>query len=77
MATGVSRFAEIMISSKVISLEQFQEADQVARESGKSTGDILVQLGYASGDEVMTGLAEEHRMPFVDLSQNKISESVV
>jgi type IV pilus assembly protein PilB len=77
MATGVSRFAEILIRNKVISIDQFREAEQVARESGKPAGEILVQLGYATSDEVMQALASEHRIPFVDLSSNKVSDNVI
>ena len=77
MATGVSRFAEILIRNQVISIDQFREADQVARESGKTAGDILVQLGYATGDEVMEAMATEHHIPYIDLSRNKVTESVI
>ena len=77
MATGVSRFAEILIRNQVISIDQFREADQVARESGKTAGDILVQLGYATGDEVMEAMATEHHIPYIDLSRNKVTEGVI
>ncbi|HRF01615.1 MAG TPA: ATPase, T2SS/T4P/T4SS family [Pirellulaceae bacterium] len=74
---ALSRFAEILIRNKVVSKEQFAEADQVARESGRNAGDVLIQLGYADGDDVMKALAEEHRMPFIDLSKTRIGENVV
>ena len=77
MVAGLSRFADILIRKKIISAEQYREAEQVARDSGRPAGDVLVQLGYATGEEVMQALAEEHRIPFVDLSTAKIADNVI
>lgn len=76
MAT-LSGFAEILIRNGVISPDQFNEADQVARDTGKNASDTLVQLGYATGEEVMKAVAEEHRMEFVDLSTYRIPDSII
>ncbi|MEZ6108669.1 MAG: hypothetical protein R3B96_21955 [Pirellulaceae bacterium] len=77
MVAQISRFAEILIKNRTISKEQFLEAQQVARDSDRRVGDVLVQLGYATGDEVMQAMAEEHRMAYVDLSKTKIGDTVI
>lgn len=77
MVASISRFAEILIKKKVISKEQFLEAQQVARDADRRVADVLIQLGYATGDEVMQAMAEEFRMAYVDLSRTKIGDNVI
>lgn len=75
MATN--RLAEILIKRRVISQEQFNEAQQVARDSGKPVSDVLVSLGYATSEEVMQGLAIEHRLNFIDIAKVKIPDNII
>lgn len=77
MATVLPRFAQILIKQGVISAEQFAEAEQVARDTGRNAADALVQLGYATSTEVMQAVAAEHRLEFIDLATTKIPDTVV
>ncbi len=70
-------FTEILIRKRVISPEQLAEAKRLAKESGKKVADELVRLGYASGDDVMRALAQEHGLDFVNLKEVVIPPSVV
>jgi type IV pilus assembly protein PilB len=70
-------FTEILIRQRVISPEQLAEARRLAKESGRNVADELVRLEYASGDEVMRALAEEHGLDFVNLNEVVIPPSVV
>ncbi len=72
-----SDFGAILIRRKVISRDQLNEAEQMAREQDSSAADCLVRLGYATGDEVTRALAEFHGMEFVDLAELKIPEEVI
>ncbi|HZZ28312.1 MAG TPA: ATPase, T2SS/T4P/T4SS family [Pirellulales bacterium] len=70
-------FAEILIRKRVISQEQLAEAKKLAKESRKSVGEELIRLGYASGDDVMRAMAQEHGLDFVNLNEVVIPPSVV
>lgn len=73
----MANFADILIRQRVISTEQLDEAQQVARESRTKVGDALVRLGYATGDEVMMAMAQEHGLDFVNLNEVVIPPAVV
>ncbi len=77
MAAKKSDFAEILIGPGKISAEQLAEAQRVGKTSGKKVPDQLVVLGYATGDEVMRAIAQEHGLEFVDLNEVVIPPSVV
>ncbi|HZZ78059.1 MAG TPA: ATPase, T2SS/T4P/T4SS family [Gemmataceae bacterium] len=70
-------FTEILIRQRVISADQLAEANQMARASGVKVGDALVRLGYATSDEVMRAIAQEHGLDFVNLSEIAIPPAVV
>ncbi len=77
MATSMGDFTEILIRQGVISPNQLAEAQQMARGSGIKVGDALVRLGYATSEEVMRAMAQEHGYDYVDLSEVVIPPSVV
>ncbi len=60
-----------------VSPEQLAEAVQMADETGTKLPDALLRLGYATGDEVMRAMAEEHGFDYVNLSEVSIPPSVV
>ena len=77
MASTIPGFAEILIRRKTISNDQFLEADQVARDTNELPQDTLIKLGYATPEEVMRAVAEEHRVEFVDIMRTKIPDDVI
>ena len=77
MATGMRDFTEILIRQKIISADQLAEANQMARASGVKVGDAMVRLGYATAEEVMRAMAQEHGLDFVNLSEVAIPPSVI
>src|SRR5262245_35332062 len=70
-------FAEILIRRGIISSDQFQEADRMAKDERAKVEDVLVRLGYATGEEVMRAVAEATKYPYVNLSEVSIPESVI
>lgn len=70
-------FSEILIRKRVISQDQLAEAKKLSKESRKSVAEELIRLGYASGDEVMRAMAQEHGLDFVNLNEVVIPPSVV
>jgi type IV pilus assembly protein PilB len=77
MAKKKENFGQILIRRGILSPEQVQEADQMAREQGKKINDVVVQLGYATGEEVMRAVAEEHGHAYVDLHEVDIPEHII
>jgi len=54
-----------------------EEAKQLAAQSGMKLPDALVRLGYASGEDVMQVMAEQHGLEYVDLNRLSIPPNVV
>ena len=77
MSTSMGNFAEILIRQGVISPEQLAEAEQMAKGADMKVGDALIRLGYATGEEVVRAIAQEHGLEYVDLNEVVIPPSVV
>ncbi|MBM4089949.1 MAG: type II/IV secretion system protein [Planctomycetes bacterium] len=77
MATKGGEFGEILIRRGVISRDQLNEAQQMAREQNSNVADCLVTLGYATAEEVMRAVAEHHGMEYVDLARVRIPDDVI
>jgi type IV pilus assembly protein PilB len=73
----MAKFEDILIRKKVISPDQLAEAKKLATQSGKSVADELIRLGYASGDDVMRAMAQEHGLDFVNLNEVVIPPAIV
>jgi type IV pilus assembly protein PilB len=70
-------FTDILIRKGVISADQLAEADQMAKQSSMKLADALIRLGYATGEEVMRAMAEQHGLDYVNLAEVVIPPSVV
>jgi type IV pilus assembly protein PilB len=70
-------FTEILIAQKKITAAQRDDAQAAAKSRGIRLGEALVQLGHASGNDVMRAQAEENNLKFVDLDTLEIPSSVV
>ena len=70
-------YTEILIRQGVVSKDQLAEADEMAASSGMKLADALIRLGYATGEEVMRAMAEQHGRDYVNLSEVVIPPSVV
>ena len=71
------KWTQILIRQGVISQDQLVEAERMSRSGGMSVQDALVRLGYATGDEAMMAVAQEHGLDFVNLKEVVIPPSVV
>jgi len=70
-------FTEILLRQGLISPDQLEEAQRLSREKNEKLQDCLIRMGYATGDEVMRAMAEEHGLDFVDLTEIDIPPDVV
>ena len=70
-------FTEILLRRRIISQDQLAEARQVAKDSNSNLSDVIIRLGYASGEDVMRAVAQEHGRAYVDLSEVTIPEAII
>ena len=77
MATSMGDFTDILLRKGTISPDQLAEAEQMSKGSGQTVADCLIRLGYASGEDVMRAVAEEHHLEYVDLDEIVIPPDVI
>jgi len=77
MATQMGDYTELLLRRGVISLDQLSEAERMARDTDRKVADCLIQLQYASGEEVMRAMAEHHKLDYVDLTEVSIPENII
>ncbi len=77
MGQAIQDFTDLLLRQGIISLDQLSEAEQVSRDTSTDVGDILVQMEYATPEEVARAMAKFHKIPFVDLREARISEDVI
>jgi len=74
---GRGDFTDILIRQKVISTEQLAEAQKMGKSTGKKVQDTLIELGYATGEEVMRAMAQQHGLDYINLNEVVIPPSII
>jgi len=77
MSRAPQDFTDLLLQKGVISLDQLSEAENAAKSTGANVGDVLVQMEYATPEEVAETLAEFNKIPYVDLRSTKIADAVI
>ena len=77
MSRVVQEFTDLLLKKGVISLDQLTEAEEVAKTTKADVGDVLIQMEYATPEEVAEAVAKHHKIPYVDLRSAQISDEVV
>ena len=77
MSRVVQDFTDLLLKKGIISLDQLTEAEEVSKTTNADVGDVLVQMEYATPEEVAEALAKHHKIPYVDLRSAQISDEVV
>ncbi len=72
-----NHFSEILIRQGVLSADQVEEAEHMARQSGMKLQEALTRLGYASGEDVARAMAEQHGLDYVNLNEVTVPPTVV
>ncbi len=73
----VQEFTDLLLKKGIISLDQLSEAEQRGKDSDTDVGDMLVQMEYATPEEVALAMAEFHKIPFVDLREERVPDEVI
>ena len=74
MARKRLNLGQILVKWGLVSEDRLAEAETVAKASHKRLGEALVELGYASDNDVTKALATQLGMAFVDLDQPNVIE---
>ena len=77
MSSTLSGFVEILIKNGIVGKDQVVDADGLARQNKTTLAQALVQLGYATDNEVMKAMALANHMDFVDLDRVDIPENII
>ena len=77
MSTQMDDFTRILMQQGIVGSSQVEEARQLARSGNKSIAEALIQLGYATSEDVMRAIARERQLPFVNLKEVEIPLSVI
>ncbi len=77
MGDEIKGFAKILIDRGVITRDMLVDAEQTAMTTATEVSDALIKLGYATADEVMGAVAEEHHLDFVDLQSAEIADDII
>ncbi len=77
MAKARGDFTDVLVRRKMISPDQVEEADNMARSAGIKLQDALAKLNYVSATDSMAAIAEHNNLQFVDLAEQEIPKSVV
>lgn len=77
MAKSRGDFTDILLRKQILSADQLQEAKSLQQQTGAKLQDAIVRLNYATMDEVMTAIAEQHGMQFVNLADTTIPAAVL
>jgi type IV pilus assembly protein PilB len=77
-ATGARRLlGQILKEHRAVNQGQIQEALAAQRERGGQIGQILIELGMVTKDQVLKALAEQSGMTTVDLAKIQIPKDVL
>ncbi len=77
MSRVAQDYTDLLIKQGVISLDQLNEAENVAKTSNLDVGDVLIDMEYASPEAVTEAMATFHKIPFVDLRSASVSDDVI
>lgn len=71
-----NRLGELLVREKLISLAQLRHAQQEQQRSGENLGFALARLGYVSDGEITKFLAQQYRVPTINLEEHEIDPEV-
>jgi type IV pilus assembly protein PilB len=72
-----NRIGELLVREKLISLAQLRQAQEEQSKSGQNLGYALARLGFVSDREMTNFLAQQYRVPTVNLEEYEIDAEVL
>ncbi|MGE5280457.1 MAG: hypothetical protein ACM3L6_06925 [Deltaproteobacteria bacterium] len=72
-----SALGEILIRKGYVTFEQLERALEDQRSSARTLGEILIDKGYVAESDLMDGLSQQYKIPYVRLSTYQINPEAV
>src|SRR5688500_8827047 len=72
-----AQLEELLLARGLITEEQLAEARYQAAERGRSVGRVVIELGFVQEGSLVSILAEQLGMEFIDLTEATIDASAV
>jgi type IV pilus assembly protein PilB len=76
-ARPTGQLGELLLARAQLTQEQLEEAQRSAIERGRSLGSVLIELGFVTEDSLVSILAEQLGLEFVDLTEAHVDASAV
>ncbi|TWT99958.1 Type II/IV secretion system protein [Botrimarina colliarenosi] len=73
----MTKLGKFLIDKRVIGADQWTEAAGIAKKGGKKPEDSLVELGYATAEQVTQAMADLNGLDFINLQDVPIPPAVV
>ncbi|WP_261834117.1 GspE/PulE family protein [Vibrio ishigakensis] len=73
----LKRLGDLLVENDIVSEEQVQQALDSQRQTGRKLGDSLIQLGFITEKQLLTFLAQQLNIPFVDLNRAQVDIEAV
>ncbi len=67
------KFGEMLIYYKIITPEQLEEGLKIQKNTGKRIGEILIDLGRVTQDEINWVLGKQLNLPYVQINTDNIN----
>ncbi len=77
MPTKRIRLGDLLVQHKLITAEQLEQALAEQKNSGRRLGATLIQMGAVSERKLLGLLAEQLKLPFIDLSNYNLDSQIV
>jgi len=72
-----AQLKKILLELDLVTEDQFNQAQKQAQAKGITVAESIVDLGLMADKHLGKVLADELKMPFIDLSQQKIPEELL
>ena len=76
MSRSTKKIGEILVLQGACKPEQVETALGMQKGAGKRLGEVMIDAGMVTEDDVAKAMARQYRMEFVDLADPKLSESI-
>ncbi|HWA36935.1 MAG TPA: GspE/PulE family protein [Burkholderiales bacterium] len=71
------RLGDLLIAQKVISQEQLKLGLEQQKKSGRRLGRVLIDLGFATEEEICEGVSRQLNIPYINLKFFNLNEGLV
>lgn len=71
------KIGELLVSKNIITRDQLRNAMIHQAQTGFKMGRVLVDLNYCNWKQIAIALSEQFNLPYIDLSDRKISPSIL